>query len=129
MALVHGDVDGQKDVLVYVHLACWEGDVFRASTCPCRARLDAAQAALIEEGRGVIVHLASSGHFHHQTRTRNDELRDYGVGAQILADLGLTTIRVMTDHPRPLPGLEGFGLKLTGHRPWGQLGLYAQAKT
>ncbi len=121
LALVFGHIDGQRDVLVYVHLACWEGDVFRASSCSCRRRLDVAQAAIAQEGRGVIVHLASSNYFHHQERERDDQLRDFGIGAQILADVGLTTIRVITDHPRPLPGLEGFGLTLTGHRPWSQI--------
>jgi len=117
LVLVRGDVKGQHDVLVYVHLACWEGDVFAGTRCDCRARLDAAATAIAEAGRGVIVHLARAGYDRHEVRGHDDNLRDFGVGAQIFADLGLTSIRVLTDRPRPLPGLEGYGLTIAGHQP------------
>jgi 3,4-dihydroxy 2-butanone 4-phosphate synthase/GTP cyclohydrolase II len=117
LALVRGDVSGQRDVLVYVHLACWEGDVFRGKRCSCRARLDAAIKAIDDADRGVIVHLAQDGYDRHQERGHDEILRDFGIGAQILAELGLTTIRVLSDNPRPLPGLEGYGLEITGHQP------------
>lgn len=117
MAMVRGEVTGERDVLVYMHLACWEGDVFGSRACECRARLDAAEAAIGRAGRGVIVHLASPAYFHHQERAHDDQLRDFGIGAQILADLGLSTIRVLSDRARPLPGLEGYGLSISGHAP------------
>jgi len=117
LALVRGNVSGQSDVLVYVHLACWEGDVFNGTRCDCRARLDAATKAIADAGRGVIVHLARDGYDRHEVRGHDEQLRDFGVGAQILADLGVSTIRVLSDRPRPLPGLEGYGLRITGHDP------------
>ncbi|HWT92665.1 MAG TPA: 3,4-dihydroxy-2-butanone-4-phosphate synthase [Solirubrobacteraceae bacterium] len=115
MALVRGEID--DDVLVYIHLACWEGDVFRSRRCQCRARLDAAEAAIAEAGSGVIVHLAHAGHLHHAERDPDAQIRDFGVGAQVLADLGITRIRVLTDRARPLVGLEGYGLEVTGNAP------------
>ena len=69
----------------------------------------------MREGCGVIVHLAFNAYFHHRERDHSCQLRDYGIGAHILADLGLTTIRVLSDHARPLPGLEGYGLQITEH--------------
>jgi 3,4-dihydroxy 2-butanone 4-phosphate synthase / GTP cyclohydrolase II len=117
MALVRGDLEGHADVLVYIHLSCWQGDVFASTACDCRARLDAATNAIATAGRGVVVHLAHPAYHEHQDRASDERVRDFGVGAQILADLGLTTIRVLTDHPRPLPGLDGYGLSVTGHAP------------
>jgi 3,4-dihydroxy 2-butanone 4-phosphate synthase/GTP cyclohydrolase II len=117
VALIRGEVAGQEDVLVYIHRACWEGDVFRSKLCDCRARLDAAEEAIDAAGRGVLVHLAHPGYHSHQHRTHDDQVRDTGLGAQILAELGLTTITVLTDHVRPYVGLEGYGLTVTGHRP------------
>jgi 3,4-dihydroxy 2-butanone 4-phosphate synthase/GTP cyclohydrolase II len=117
MALVRGDIEGQEDVLVYIHVACWEGDVFHGTRCDCRVRLDAAIAKIAEAGRGVIVHLATKDYMLHERGDADARIRDFGVGAQMLADLGLTTIRVLTDHPRPLVGLEGFGLTITGRAP------------
>lgn len=117
MALVRGEVDGADEVLVYIHLACWEGDVFGSSACDCRANLDAAQDAIERAGAGVIVHLAHPFSYRHGDRTRDDRIRDFGIGAQILTDLGLSAIRVLSDHARALPGLEGYGLTLSGHRP------------
>jgi 3,4-dihydroxy 2-butanone 4-phosphate synthase / GTP cyclohydrolase II len=115
MALVRGEVAGGNDVLVYVHVACWEGDVFHSRACDCHARLEAAQAALERAGAGVLVHLASPFAHHHRERAHDEQIRDFGIGAQILADLGLTSIRVLSDSGRPVPGLEGFGLTITGH--------------
>ncbi len=115
LALVRGDVRRQSDVLVYVHLACWEGDVFNGTRCDCRARLDAAISAIDDAGQGVIVHLARDGYDRHEARGHDENLRDFGVGAQIFAELGLTSIRVLSDRPRPLPGLEGYGLTIAGH--------------
>lgn len=117
MALVRGEVDGHENVLIYIHLSCWQGDVFGSHLCQCRARLDAATEAIAAAGRGVIVHLAHAGYDQHQERASDERVRDFGVGAQILVDLGLHSIRVLTDHPRPLPGLEGYGLMVTGHAP------------
>jgi 3,4-dihydroxy 2-butanone 4-phosphate synthase/GTP cyclohydrolase II len=117
MALVHGDVVGRADVPVYIHMACWEGGAFGSLRCDCRARLDAAQAHIRASGCGVVVHLAHPEHHRHQQRAPDDQIRDFGVGAQILVDLGLTTIAVLTDHARPLSGLAGFGLTVSEHRP------------
>ena len=117
MALVRGQVENQEDVLVYIHMACWEGDVFRSSRCDCRAKLDAAEAAIGRAGRGVLVHLAHPGYVLHQQRAPDEQIRDFGVGAQILADLGLTSITVLSDRARPLIGLEGYGLAVSGYAP------------
>jgi 3,4-dihydroxy 2-butanone 4-phosphate synthase/GTP cyclohydrolase II len=117
LALVRGDVAGREDVLVYLHLACWEGDVFRSVRCDCRARLDAATRAVSAAGQGVIVHLAPEGRDRHNARDPGAHLRDFGVGAQILADQGLASLCVLSDNPRPLPGLEGFGLTISGYAP------------
>ena len=117
LALVRGDVAGRADVPVYVHLACWEGDVFGSTRCTCRARLDAAMRAIADAGRGVIVHLARDDQDPHAPRVDEARVRDFGVGAQILADLGLTSLRVLSDNERALPGLEGFGLSVASYQP------------
>ena len=116
LALVKGEVAGSEETLVYVHVACWAGDAFASRCCECRTKLDAALLSADVAGCGVIVHLARANPSTHQDRRRDEELRDYGVGAQILADLGITSIRILTDHPRPLPGLEGYGIEIAGHR-------------
>ena len=137
MALVLGDVR-QPPVLVRVHSQCLTGDVFGSWRCDCGPQLDAALQRVGKEGRGVIVYLRQEGRGvglvnkvkayalqdkgmdtveANQALGFPPDLRDYGVGAQILADLGLTEIRLMTNNPRKVVGLEGFGLRLVERVP------------
>lgn len=115
MALVRGELGDEMPV--YIHKACWEGDVFGSLLCPCRPMLDAAVRAVAEAGRGVIVHLAQPDDYHHGTRTPDELIRDLGMGAQILVDLGLSRITLLTDQARPLVGLGGYGLTVVDQRP------------
>jgi 3,4-dihydroxy 2-butanone 4-phosphate synthase/GTP cyclohydrolase II len=122
VALVRGDVAGASDVLVRVHRRCLAGDVFRATTCSCANRLERALERLAAEDAAVLVYLLEGE--DGDTRVDPHDLQperpeEYGIGAQILADLGVTTIRVLGDQPRPIPGLEGFGLRVTGYVPFG----------
>ena len=134
VALVKGDVDGQSDVLVRVHSECLTGDAFGSLRCDCGPQLQGAMAAIAEAGSGVVVYLR--GHegrgigLAHKLRAyslqeegldtvdANLELglpsdsREYGIGAQILVDLGITTMRLMTNNPTKYGGLEGFGLDI-----------------
>ena len=131
LALVKGDVAGKEDVLVRVHSECLTGDVFHSLRCDCGDQLVAAMQMIEEEGLGVFLYMAQEGRgigllnklkayrLQEQgldTVEANVELgfpadmRDYGIGAQILSDLGLTSIRLLTNNPRKLVGLEGYGL-------------------
>ena len=134
LAFVMGDLAGQEDVLVRVHSECLTGDVFGSMRCDCGSQLHAAMAKIGEAGRGVVVYLRGHegrgiGITHklnaYQVQDRgfdtvdaNLELglpidsRDYGIGAQILVDLGVTTMRLMTNNPVKRAGLEGFGLEI-----------------
>lgn len=136
VAMVRGAVQGESDVLVRVHSECLTGDVFHSLRCDCGIQLDAAMAAIDAEGLGALVYLRGHegrgiglGHKiraynlqeqGHDTVDANVELglpvdsREYGIGAQILNDLGITTMRLMTNNPAKYGGLEGFGLEITG---------------
>ncbi len=138
VALVCGEVDGAKDVLVRVHSECLTGDVFGSFRCDCGEQLERAMSQIAQEGTGVLLYLAQEGRGigllnklrayelqeqGYDTVDANVHLgfpvdsRDYSVGYQILADLGLTSIRVLTNNPRKLEGLEGYGLTVTEQLP------------
>ena len=139
LALVRGAVQGEENVLVRVHSECLTGDVFGSMRCDCGWQLEAAVRRVAEEGLGVVVYLRGHegrgiGLAHklrayrlqeqgHDTVDANLELglpvdsREYGIGAQILVDLGITTMRYMTNNPAKYGGLDGFGLEMVERVP------------
>jgi len=138
VALVKGDVDGVADVLVRVHSECLTGDVFHSLRCDCGEQLESALAMIEEEGQGVLLYLAQEGRgigllnklkaYNLQDKGLDTvdanlelglpvDLRDYGIGAQILSDLGLTSIRILTNNPKKIRGLEGYGLSVSDQIP------------
>jgi 3,4-dihydroxy 2-butanone 4-phosphate synthase/GTP cyclohydrolase II len=120
VALIRGDVQGAPDVLVRVHRECLSGDVFHAATCTCGEQLDRSLRAIAAEDRGVLLYLVGSEERERRlSRHEADQMQpeEFGIGAQILAELGLTTIRILTDSPKAITGLEGFGLRITEQVP------------
>src|SRR3954449_220600 len=134
VAMVKGDVAGLEDVLVRVHSECLTGDVFHSLRCDCGEQLESALAQIEQEGRGVLLYLSQEGRgigLLNKLRAYKlqeegfdtveanlklglpADLRDYGIGAQILVDLGLTSIRILTNNPKKIRGLEGYGLRVT----------------
>jgi len=138
VAMVKGEVDGESDVLVRVHSECLIGDVFHSLRCDCGEQLESALAMIEEEGQGVLLYLAQEGRgigllnklkaYNLQDKGLDTvdanlelglpvDLRDYGIGAQILSDLGLTSIRILTNNPKKIRGLEGYGLSVSDQIP------------
>src|SRR5436190_4459872 len=138
LAMVKGEVRGREDVLVRVHSECLTGDVFHSLRCDCGEQLEAALAMIEREGAGVLLYLSQEGRgigLLNKLRAYKLEedgldtvdanlklglpadLRDYGIGAQILVDLGLTSIRILTNNPKKIVGLEGYGLNVSDQIP------------
>src|SRR5713101_5976888 len=138
VALVKGDVAGAQDVLVRVHSECLTGDVFHSLRCDCGEQLTSALSMIESEGEGVLLYLSQEGrgigllNKLRAYRLQEDgldtveanerlglpaDLRDYGIGAQILADLGLSSIRILTNNPKKIRGLEGYGLSVSAQIP------------
>jgi len=139
VALIRGDISDGKDVLVRVHSKCLTGDVFHSARCDCGAQLDSAMERIAKEGRGVLLYLNQEGRgiglvnkiraYALQQEQQLDtvqanvalgfppDARDYGTGAQILYDLGVRTMRLMTNNPTKRAALDGYGLSVSGTVP------------
>jgi GTP cyclohydrolase II/3,4-dihydroxy-2-butanone 4-phosphate synthase len=131
LAMVKGDLTGREDVLVRVHTGCTWGDALQSGLCDCAGKLDDAMRRVEEEGAGVVLYLERRS---LDCATPEGpvglpvELRNFGIGAQVLADLGLTTIRLLTNFPKRITGLDAFGLSISAQLPVGrQAGLQRAA--
>ena len=142
LALVRGDVEGREGVLVRMHSRCLYGDVFGATACDCHRLIRDSLRAIADEGTGVLVYLHESGpgfrierdlsgaprmvshgrdFMHYKGEAGQRQLQhEHGIGAQILSDLGLHTIRLLTNHPRKIVALEGFGIEIVDQIPVGR---------
>jgi len=139
LVLVYGDISGKANVLVRVHSHCVYGDVFASTECDCHQLIPSALEAIVKAGSGVFIYLHQTGSgLHSGWREGKHELvghgrrqstfipseghqplqHESGVGAQILSDLGLSSIRLLTNHPRKVVGLEGFGIQITDQVPF-----------
>jgi 3,4-dihydroxy 2-butanone 4-phosphate synthase/GTP cyclohydrolase II len=140
LALVRGEVSGAENVLVRMHARCLYGDVFGATGCDCHRLVRESLRKIAAENRGVLVYLHESGpgfrldmengqarlishnrEFRHYQGAEGQRLlqHEHGIGAQILSDLGLHTVRLLTNHPRRIVALEGFGIQIAGQVPVG----------
>jgi 3,4-dihydroxy 2-butanone 4-phosphate synthase/GTP cyclohydrolase II len=142
VALVRGEVAGKERMLVRMHSRCMFGDVFHSTTCGCGQLIRNSLRAIAGEGAGVLVYLHETGpgfgvergprgepriashnrdssHYSGEAGQRRLQ-HEHGIGAQILSDLGLHTIRLLTNHPRKIVALEGFGIEIVGQEPVGE---------
>ncbi|MFH0819332.1 MAG: bifunctional 3,4-dihydroxy-2-butanone-4-phosphate synthase/GTP cyclohydrolase II [Patescibacteria group bacterium] len=134
LAIIKGNIRNKKNVLVRVHSECFTGDILKSKKCDCGEQLDSAMKKIAHKKQGVILYMRQEGRgiglvnklhaYCLQAKGRDtveanhelgfkDDLRDYGIGAQILADLGLTSINLLTNNPRKVVGLEAYNLKIT----------------
>ena len=129
LALIRGDVAGKENVLVRMHSHCAYGNLIGSTRCDCQTLVRNSLRRIVEEGAGVLVYLHQTGlglHTEHGRIVGHDRnvalapsQHEVGIGAQILADLGLHTIRLLTNHPRRIVALEGFGIEIVDQVPLG----------